>query len=59
MTRGSGMVRRDWIMLARSGKQASPAARAGTYYGHGRALEPGGAGLILGMRIAGCWGFAA
>jgi hypothetical protein len=64
MIRGLGMVCRDWIMLAPSGKQAPPAASAGTYYGHGRghrfgALEPGGAGLILGMRFAGCRGFAA
>jgi hypothetical protein len=58
---GLGMARRDWIMRALSGKQAPPAARAGIYYvdiGFG-APETGGAGLILGMRFAGCRGFAA
>jgi len=64
MIRGLAMVRRDWIMLAPSGTQASPAARAGTYYGDVvdsgfGALEPGGAGLILGMRFARRRGFAA
>jgi hypothetical protein len=64
MIRGLGMVCRDRIMLAPSGN-ASGGWRRGERImgmvvdiGFG-ALEPGGAGLILGMRFAGCRGFAA
>ena len=56
MIRGLGMARREWIMLTLSRKQAPRAARAGTFYvdiGFG-ALEPGGAGLILGFARAIC-----
>jgi hypothetical protein len=64
MIRGLGMVRRDRIMLARSGTRAAPAAARERIMGMVvdigfGALEPGGAGLILGMRFAGCRGFAA
>ena len=62
---GLGMARRGWIMLALSGKQRrrghAPEHIVCTSYvdiGFG-ALETGGAGLILGMRFAGCRGFAA
>jgi hypothetical protein len=64
MIRGLGMVCRDRTMLAPSGKQAPPAAARERIMGMVvdigfGALEPGGAGLILGMRFAGCRGFAA
>ena len=63
MIRGSDMVRRDWIKLAPSGKRTPPAARGehimGVVVDIGfGALEPNGAGLIPGLRIAGCRGFA-
>jgi hypothetical protein len=62
MIRGLGMVCRDRIMLAPSGTRAAAARERimGMVVDIGfGALEPGGAGLILGMRFAGCRGFAA
>ncbi len=68
MIRGLGWCVAIGSLLAPPEKQGPPAARAGTYYGRGvgvvmeigfGAVEPGGAGLILGMRFAGCRGFPA
>jgi hypothetical protein len=58
MIRGSDMVRRDWASERRRRHAREHIVGVVVDIGFG-ALEPSGAGLIPGLRFAGCRGFAA